>query len=324
MPARVEVTEAEPTTRADSTRVTVRGMTPGGTPGVCGRQRLEQTAPRVASTLEGLLAAAPVELDLVSAIRRRCGEVLEVAALSGTASSPAGRYEAPAVVLELADRFSTDVSQVDEPLRERLMATYGGDVLGVVLAIWIADMVPRARTVLDSVHGPTPAWDDPPLVQRDPAEVWAMLEDLLREVHRLDRLDPVLSEAVRLHGARGHRCRLCMSLRSRPALAAGATEDLLDAIGPDRRGELPPRLRVALDVVDAVIWHPARVSPELVAAVHRHFEPAESVELVLDVVRNAANKIAVALGADEPHVADGIEVYEVDTDGVAHYGLPGP
>jgi hypothetical protein len=45
------------------------------------------------------------------------------------------------------------------------------------------------------------------------------------------------------------------------------------------------------------------------------------VELVLDVARNAANKIAVAFGADEAHVTDGVEFYDVDERGELVYGL---
>ena len=36
---------------------------------------------------------------------------------------------------------------------------------------------------------------------------------------------------------------------------------------------------------------------------------------MLDVVRNAANKIAVALGSDAPEVTDGIEYYDIDAGG---------
>jgi hypothetical protein len=46
------------------------------------------------------------------------------------------------------------------------------------------------------------------------------------------------------------------------------------------------------------------------------------VEVVLDVTRNALNKIAVALGADAAHVEDGIEVYDVEPDGTLVYGVP--
>ena len=48
------------------------------------------------------------------------------------------------------------------------------------------------------------------------------------------------------------------------------------------------------------------------ARVRAELSDAEIVEIVLDLVRNAANKIAVSLGGDEAVVTDGIEYYDVD------------
>ena len=42
---------------------------------------------------------------------------------------------------------------------------------------------------------------------------------------------------------------------------------------------------------------------------------------MLDVTRNALNKIAVALGADAAHVEDGVEIYDIGPDGTLVYGL---
>ena len=52
--------------------------------------------------------------------------------------------------------------------------------------------------------------------------------------------------------------------------------------------------------------------------VFRQFDVIEATaqsEIVLDVVRNAANKIAVAFGADAPKVSDGVEFFDVDATG---------
>ena len=46
-----------------------------------------------------------------------------------------------------------------------------------------------------------------------------------------------------------------------------------------------------------------------------HFSDAEAVELTLDVMRNASNKIAVSLAADTPRVAEGTERYLIDAEG---------
>jgi hypothetical protein len=57
----------------------------------------------------------------------------------------------------------------------------------------------------------------------------------------------------------------------------------------------------------------------LVAQVHGWFTPAQVVELVMDVMRNSGQKIAVALAADDPHVASGIERFEITPTGEVEY-----
>ena len=46
-----------------------------------------------------------------------------------------------------------------------------------------------------------------------------------------------------------------------------------------------------------------------------HFSDAEAVELTFDVMRNASNKVAVALAGDAPRVESGTEQYLLDVDG---------
>lgn len=46
-----------------------------------------------------------------------------------------------------------------------------------------------------------------------------------------------------------------------------------------------------------------------------HFSDTQSTELTLDVMRNASNKLAVALGGDAPRVEHGTEQYVLDADG---------
>ena len=133
----------------------------------------------------------------------------------------------------------------------------------------------------------------------------------------------LVSGGVRLRGARAHDCRLCRSLRSVRAVRAGGDEALFDAID-DEHHVLPGPHRVAVRAVDAVVWQPGAWPSGLAATVRRDFGDAGGVELVLDIVRNAANKIAVSLGADDPHVTDGIEYFDVDSAGDLVYGLPAP
>ncbi len=284
-----------------------------------GRRALEDAAARVAVALRGLCETTPVDLESTAAIRRACAAALGIDVL--VAGSPSGR--AADAVVEMATQVSVDVAAVDDDLRGRFLDASSDDAFAVIQAVYVADLAPRAMAVLDQLFGPS-RWDlaQPVVVEAD--QTWAAIEDLMRLIHDLDRLDPVLGEVIRLRGARQHDCRLCRSLRSRPALVEGATEATFDAIDEPGWPSLPPRTRTALALVDATIWHPARVGPDLVVEVRRELRPDEAVEVVLDVMRNAANKIAVALGADAPHVTEGIEVYEVDSDGVARYGLDAP
>ena len=129
------------------------------------------------------------------------------------------------------------------------------------------------------------------------------------------------SELVRLRGARQHRCRLCQSLRSRSALRAGADEEDFAAVDDHRNSGLDPLARAALAFTDAMLWTPGRIDGPLVAGLRDQATPAQQVELVLDVTRNALNKVAVALGADAAHVEEGVEIYDVEPDGSLVYGL---
>ena len=153
-------------------------------------------------------------------------------------------------------------------------------------------------------------WDH----QTDPADY--LLNTFAPAVGRMRGLDPVTSEIVRLYGARQHNCRLCKSLRERAALDAGGTEAMYHGIDAYESLNLSLRHKAALRHIDALIWTPALVRGEDVLA---QFSEAEAVELTLDVMRNACNKIAVALGADAPRVEHGVERYLLGADGQPVY-----
>ena len=273
--------------------------------------------------LDRLVAAEPVGPHRLSLIRRACADVHGLAPLpdvAGDSARDADPSEGDDAVLQLARQFSADVAAVDDGLRQRFMAATGDAAFATVQAIYVADMVPRVRAALDSLFGPS-EWSTPAADPR--IDTWSTIDELLVVVHQLDGLDPVTTEVVRLRGARQHDCRLCRSLRSRPALLAGGDDELWDAV--DRPDTLAsPVHRAAVALVDAMIWTPSRIGSDVVDRVHAELTSGQAVELVLDVMRNAANKIAVALGADAPNVAEGIEVYEIDAAGVAHYGLDHP
>jgi flagellar motor switch protein FliG len=63
----------------------------------------------------------------------------------------------------------------------------------------------------------------------------------------------------------------------------------------------------------------AHLEAPIAADVLQHFPPAQARELTLDVMRNASNKIAVALRADAPRVEEGTSLYTIDADGQPVY-----
>jgi alkylhydroperoxidase family enzyme len=227
------------------------------------------------------------------------------------------------VALEFAVQFSLDVSSISGELRSGLLDRVGGDAANFVAAVFVIDFLPRTYAALDALVDPGPARAADQPEHRPPAAmgIWNAFDAFIRAVPALDALDPVTSELVRLRGARQHQCRLCQSLRSRPALLAGADEQSFLAIDSYPDSHLSSADKAALALTDAMIWTPGRIDPDVADAVDKHFSEAQRVELVLDVTRNAINKVAVALAADAPHVNGGIEIYDVDDAGDLVYGL---
>lgn len=227
-------------------------------------------------------------------------------------------------VLELAEQFVIDVSAVHEDQRRRCLGDLGDQAFGVVQSIYVLDHGSRVRAALRQLfgvpHGAARARDAGPAADA-PVDLWSALDEWMRAVARLRRLDPLTTELVRLRGARVHDCRLCRSLRNVRAVQGGADESVFDQIDDYEHSALSERHKVALRLTDAMLVQPAHFPPGLVEQVHGAFSAEESLEIVLDVARNAANKIAVTFGADQPNVSEGLEFYDVDESGELVYGL---
>lgn len=258
-----------------------------------------------------LSALSPPKLaDINADIREVCAGVTGLSPLP--AESRGGAVDP--MVSEFAEQFSVDVTAINPAQRLAFSDLLGVDAFRVATLIFIADFVPRVRAGLASVGVDCPidtqGWDH----ETDPADF--VLDVFVPAVGRMRALDPVTTEIVRLRGARVHNCRLCKSLREASALEAGAGETLYDEIDHYENSDLSDRHRSALRFVDAMIWTPSHApGTELL----RHFSPEEAVELALDVMRNASNKVAVALGVDAPRVSEGTEQYRLGADGQPIY-----
>ena len=223
------------------------------------------------------------------------------------------------VVADFAEQFATDVSAVGPEQREAFLSSLGDNAFRMATLIFIADFLPRVKSglaVLETgpVEEPT-AWDH----ETDPVNL--VFKRFVPMVGALRSLDPVTTEVVRLRGAAQHNCRLCKSRREVAALDAGGTESMYAGIENFEIAALfDDRHKVALRYVDALIWTPSRIGAEVASGVRDHFSEPEALELTLDVMRNAANKIMVAFGVDAPRVTDGTERFVLGGDGQPVYG----
>jgi alkylhydroperoxidase family enzyme len=273
-------------------------------------------APDAAAAWARVLGALPGALDpaTTAALAVVVGDALGVPVedVPGPAV-PAATLD-PAV-RAFAEQFVVDVSATTPSARDAATGALGADAFPTVQVLYVLDLGTRLAAAWQGFLGA-------PLAV-EPAggpDLWPALESFMRTVALRDALDPVTTEIVRLRGARAHDCRLCRSIRSAPAARAGGDEDLYTRI--DGAGApLDERHRLALEVVDTMLWQPASPAPRLALQVVSAFTPSETAEILLDVVRNAANKIAVAFGADDPHVTEGVEYFDVDELGDLVYGV---
>jgi alkylhydroperoxidase family enzyme len=273
----------------------------------------------VHNEIDALVALSPGDGRLTSLIRQTCSAALSLPPLPLPESVDGPASDSEAVVADFAEQFSMDVSAIGDEQRTRLSGALGASLFEAVVLMFVADLVPRVRAGVAALgiakpDGPV-VWDH----DSDPADV--LFNRFLPSVARRRALDPVTSELVRLRGASQHNCRLCKSVREGGALDAGGSEELYAQI--DRYetadGVTAPQ-KAALRYVDALIWTPARIDPVVAADVRAHFSEDQAVELTLDVMRNASNKIAVSLAADAPRVAEGTERYLIDADGQTVFG----
>lgn len=262
----------------------------------------------------------PGQARLVGLVRARCADVVSLSPLPAELAATQPESEIESALVDFAEQFSIDVSTITDTQRTALTGALGQGAFGAVIQMYIADFLPRVRAGLTALDLPVdwiaaePPWN----ADIDAADV--VFNRLLPGIARLRSLDPVTTEVVRLRGAAAHDCRLCKSLRDSTALDAGGSEELYDDIQRYEDSKLlSSGHSAALRYVDALIWSPSEITSDVAAGVRAHFSVEQARELTLDVLRNASNKIAVALRADAPRVEHGTARYHIDADGQPVY-----
>ena len=219
--------------------------------------------------------------------------------------------------LAMAEQFVIDVTGVLPGPLAASAGVLGAEIGPFVQALYVLDVGQRVEVVLSALLGETLtsdswAWGATGEIPTDPM---AAIMAMLAAVGRLQAVDPITKELVRLRGARLHECRRCLSVRSVAALNAGANIDLLGADDPSAVGTLSAATISALDLVDATFVGPPTINQELHGRLTQSYGTSELVELVSYMMRNACNKIPVAFGVDDAIVDEGFEYQVIDASG---------
>lgn len=219
--------------------------------------------------------------------------------------------------LALTEQFVIDVTGVlSGPLGASAEAL-GAEIGPFVQALYLVDVGQRVDVVLGSLVGESItsdswAWGASGEIPPDPMDA---IMRLLAAVGRMQSVDPVTKELVRLRGARVHQCRRCQSVRSVAALRAGAEDTLLNAADPRSFASLSAGTCAALDLVDATFVGQPALGTDLVDRLTQTYTTSELVELSCYLMRNACNKIPVAFGVDGAIVEEGFEYQIIDASG---------
>jgi alkylhydroperoxidase family enzyme len=280
-------------------------------------------AEALSARLAGLVALSSGDPRLDTLIRLTCGRALSLPPLPSEVdliNGPSDAESMDGAVAGFAEQFAVDVTGIGDNQRALLFSALGKNAFRAVVAIFIADFVPRVWAGFGALGMGKPGSGGPVEWDHDTDPIDALLNEFVPAVARMRALDPVTTEVVRLRGAAQHNCRLCRSLRDSNALDAGGSESLYADIERFETSDLlSDRHKAALRYTDALIWTPSRIESNVAAAVRDRFTEDEAFELTLDVMRNATNKIAVSLAADEPRVAEGTQRYLIDADGQTVY-----
>ena len=219
--------------------------------------------------------------------------------------------------LALTEQFVIDVTGVLSGPLAASAGALGAEIGPFVQGLYLLDVGQRVDVVLSALLGDTVttdswAWGATGEIPSDPMTA---IMAMLAAVGRLQVVDPITKELIRLRGARLHECRRCQSVRSVAALNAGANDDLLNATDPASIGKLSTGTIAALDLVDAMFVGPPSIDQELFGRLTQSYDREELVEIVSYLMRNACNKIPVAFGVDDAIVDEGFEYQLIDASG---------
>jgi AhpD family alkylhydroperoxidase len=265
---------------------------------------------RILPELDPLRVHAPESYAAVMAAAAKADAMLPSTITADVAHRVAAGLGLPADAPDAATGYGSIVDQfvVYSPgigakhRDEAAAALPAGIDLGTFLhAVYVADQTARQRLALRQLFPPgedAPAEPEPAAVQAD--DIAGAVREMHAAAMRLDRVDPVTTELVRLRAADYHHCRICAAVRLVSAAEAGADETFLQQRRDFERSGLSDAHKAALRLADSYMTDPGGIGPGLVDDVRARFDDAQIVEILLDVSAFNLQKVYVALEIDAP------------------------
>jgi 4-carboxymuconolactone decarboxylase len=149
----------------------------------------------------------------------------------------------------------------------------------------------------------------------EPMELFAHVPALLRAYGQLEqataklhRVDERLMNLAELKAATLTHCEYCIDLGSQIARRSGISDEHLLALSDYRdSGLFNDRERLVLDYATGMSRTPVDVSDDLVAALRRHFDEAQIVELThVIALENYRGRFNLALGVGAAGFSEGM------------------
>ena len=202
----------------------------------------------------------------------------------------------------IVDQFIVYSPGIGEAHRQHAAAALpaGVDLFHFLHAVYVADQTARQRLALTRLFGPLDDAPAEPAQSAGTVDLPAAIGEMHAAAMRLDRIDPVTTELVRLRAADYHHCRVCAAVRLVSAAEAGADESFLDQRKDFESSGLSDAHKAALRLADAYMQNPGGIARGLVDTVRGHFTDAQIVEVLLDVSAFNLQKVYVALEIDAP------------------------
>jgi hypothetical protein len=159
---------------------------------------------------------------------------------------------------------------------------------------------------------------DDPTVPKFGTPIDFAVAEFAASVRREQTIDARTAELVRLRCASYHDCRRCKSLRTPDT---GLDEETISKLDHDLDAEsgFSRREFAALQLVDAMLVHPATLTPEFVSSTQAELSPGEISWILLAIVKFSQQKASVALRI-EPAADEGLRALDIGSDGLARVG----